>query len=251
MAGHSKFKNIMHRKKAVDAKRSNAFNKHAKLIMSAARTGGADVSTNLTLRHAIERARSDNMTKDAIARAIAKGAGGGDEKALETITYEGYGPGGVAMLIEALTDNRNRTVSEVRNVMDKNGGRLGDSGSVAWNFERKAVFFVAGPAEKEEEVLLVAMEAEADDCESIEGGFEITADPTRFGIVADALEAGGFSAERSDIASLAKTTVTLEDPDQIRKVVNLMGLLEALEDVQSTASNLDWTDAALAIVAEG
>ncbi len=246
MAGHSKFKNIMHRKKAVDAKRSNAFSKHARLIMTAARNGGADMGMNLSLRYAVDRARSDNMPKDAIQRAIDKGAGGGDGEALESITYEGYGPGGVAILVETLTDNRNRTVGEVRNTLDRNGGNLGESGSVAWNFERKAVFFVEADADKEEDVLLAAMEAEADDCSATDGGFDVTADATLFAAVSDALEAAGFAPAKSEIESLPKSTVTLDDPEQVQKLVRIIGALDELDDVQSTATNLEWTADALA-----
>jgi YebC/PmpR family DNA-binding regulatory protein len=250
MAGHSKFKNIMHRKKAVDAKRSNAFSKHARLIMTAARSGGADLGMNLSLRYAIDRARSDNMPKDAIERAVAKGAGGGDGADLLSITYEGYGPGGVAILVDTLTDNRNRTVGEVRNVLDSNGGNMGDSGSVAWNFERKAMFFVPAPAEREEDVMNAAMEGEAEDCQAIEGGFEITAEPTAFGTVTEALAAAGLPAEKSEIAPIPKTTVELTDPEQVQKLVRLIDKLDELDDVQGTSTNIEWTDAALAAAEE-
>jgi YebC/PmpR family DNA-binding regulatory protein len=246
MAGHSKFKNIMHRKKAVDAKRSNAFSKHARLIMTAARSGGADPGMNLTLRYAIDRARSDNMPKDAIERAVVKGAGGGDGVDLLSITYEGYGPGGVAILVDTLTDNRNRTVGEVRNVLDSNGGNMGDSGSVAWNFERKAMFFVPASADREEAVMDAAMEGEAEDCQAIDGGFEITAEPTAFGTVTEALTAAGLPAEKSEIAPIPKTTVELTDPEQVRSLVRLIDKLDELDDVQGTSTNLEWTDAAVA-----
>ena len=246
MAGHSKFKNIMHRKKAVDAKRSNAFSKHARLIMTAARTGGGDPATNLSLRYAIDRAKADNMTKDAIERAVQKGAGGGDGTDMESITYEGYGPGGVAILVDTLTDNRNRTIAEVRNAIDRNGGNLGESGSVAWTIERKAVFFVPGQPQQEEQIMLAAMEGEAEDCSATDGGFEITAEPTAFGSVIEALVAAGFPPEKSEIAPLPKSTVTVDDPDKVRTLVRLLGLLDDLDDVQSTATNLEWTDEALA-----
>lgn len=246
MAGHSKFKNIMHRKKAVDAKRSNAFSKHARLIMTASRNGGVDIGTNLSLRYAIERARADNMPKDAIGRAVAKGSGGGDGVAMDAITYEGYGPGGVAILVETLTDNRNRTVGDVRIALDRHGGNLGESGSVAWTFERKAVFFVPGEPDQEEEVMLVAMEADAEDCTVTEGGFEITADPTAFGTVAEALEAAGYKPEKSEIAALPKTTVVVEDAEKVALLVRLLTALDALDDVQTTACNIEWTDQAIA-----
>ncbi len=245
MAGHSKFKNIMHRKKAVDAKRSNAFSKHARLIMTAARTGGSDMGMNLSLRYAVDRARADNMPKDAIQRAVDKGSGDGDGVPMESITYEGYGPGGVAILVETLTDNRNRTVGEVRNTLDRNGGNMGESGSVAWNFERKAVFFIEAEADKEEDILMVAMEAEADDCSATDDGFEVTADPTLFGVISEALEAAGFKAAKSEIDSLPKTTVVLENPDHVRALLRILGLLDDLDDVQTTSTNLEWTAEAL------
>ncbi|RKY22266.1 MAG: YebC/PmpR family DNA-binding transcriptional regulator [Planctomycetota bacterium] len=247
MAGHSKFKNIMHRKKAVDAKRSNAFSKHARLIMTAARTGGGDPGMNLSLRYAIDRARADNMPKDPIERAVAKGVGGGDGVDMASITYEGYGPGGVAILVETLTDNRNRTVGEVRNTLDNNGGNMGESGSVAWNFERKAMFFVGAGADREEAVMAAAMEGDAEDCQAVDGGFEISADPTAFGTVTEALDAAGLTAEKSEILSLPKTTVALDDVDQIRSLVRLLGLLDELDDVQGTATNLEWTDQTLEV----
>lgn len=250
MAGHSQFKNIMHRKKAVDAKRSRVFSKHARLIMTAARTGGADPATNLSLRYAIDRARLDNMPKDAIERAVSKGAGGGDGTQLEAITYEGYGPGGVAILVDALTDNRNRTIGEVRSAVEHNGGSMGASGSVAWNFERRAVFVVPARPEQEEEVLLAAMEGGADDCSPTEGGFEVTADATSFAAVAEALEAAGFAPDKSEIAALPKSTVRLEDGEQIQRLVAILSALDDLDDVQGTSTNLEWTDEALA-AAEG
>jgi YebC/PmpR family DNA-binding regulatory protein len=246
MAGHSKFKNIMHRKKAVDAKRSNAFSKHARLIMTAARNGGSDIGMNLSLRYAIERARADNMPKDAIERAVVKGSGGGEGVAMDSITYEGYGPGGVAILVETLTDNRNRTVGDVRITLDRHGGNLGESGSVAWTFERKAIFFVAGTEDQEEEIMLAAMEGEAEDCSFSEGGFEVTAEPTAFGTVGEALEAAGFKPEKSEIASLPKTTVVVEDSEKVALLVRLLEALDELDDVQNTACNIEWTPEALA-----
>ncbi|MHC5210231.1 MAG: YebC/PmpR family DNA-binding transcriptional regulator [Planctomycetota bacterium] len=245
MAGHSQFKNIMHRKKAVDAKRSRAFSKHARLIMTAARTGGADPATNLSLRYAIDRARDDNMTNDAIDRAVRKGAGEGGGEAMEALTYEGYGPGGVAILIEALTDNRNRTFSEVRQVIDHNGGSMGASGSVAWNFERRAIFLVPGTPEQEETVLEAALAAEADECSPGDGGFEVTADPARFAQVKEALGDAGLRPEKGEIAWIPKSTVRLAD-DQVTTLVSLLSALDDLDDVQSTATNLEWTEEALA-----
>ena len=245
MAGHSKFKNIMHRKGAVDAKRARVFSKHARLIMNAARTGGADTGTNLSLRYAIDRARTDNMTNDAIDRAVAKGAGTLESAAMEELTYEGYGPGGVAILIDALTDNRNRTISEVRIAMEKNGGSMADSGSVSWNFERKAVFLVKAGADKEDQLMEVALGAEADELNALDDGFEVLADHTRFASVKDALEEAGFPPEKSEIAPLPKTTVAVT-PDQAVTLVGLVEALDELDDVQAVATNIEWTDEAVA-----
>ena len=245
MAGHSQFKNIMHRKRAVDAKRSRAFSKHARLIMTAARTGGADPASNLALRYAIDGAREENMTNDAIERAIRNGVDRAKGSELEALTYEGYGPGGIAILIEALTDNRARTFGEVRMAVEHNGGTLGAAGSVSWNFERRALFEVAGPPEREEEVLEAALSAEADDCARIEGGFEITADSSRFGPVKEALSAAGFKPGKSSITWLPKSTVQAAD-EHVVSLVALLSELDDLDDVQSTATNLEWTEAALA-----
>jgi len=245
MAGHSPFKNIMHRKKAVDAKRSRAFSKHARLIMTAVRGGGGDPATNLSLRYAIDRSREDNMTNEAIDRAIKAGLGKSDAGALESLTYEGYGPGGVAILIDALTDNRARTFGDVRQRVESKGGNIGATGSVAWNFERRGLFFVPAAADKEDTLLELALSAEADDCSPGEGGFEITADPTRFAAVKQALDKGGFKPERSVIAWVPKTTVQLRD-EQVVQLSQLIDSVEELEDVQGTATNLEWTDAALA-----
>ena len=245
MAGHSPFKNIMHRKKAVDAKRSRVFSKHARLIMSATRTGGGDPATNLSLRYAIDRSREDNMTNEAIERAIKSALGKAESGSLDALTYEGYGPGGVAILIDALTDNRARTFGDVRQRVEANGGNVGATGSVAWNFERRGLFFVPAPAAKEDALFEVALSAEADDCTAGEGGFEITADPTRFASVKQALEKAGFKPERSVIAWVPKTTVQLKD-EQVVQLSQLIDAVEELEDVQGTATNLEWTDAALA-----
>jgi YebC/PmpR family DNA-binding regulatory protein len=185
------------------------------------------------------------MTNEAIDRAVAKGSGTLDGAAMEELTYEGYGPGGVAILIDALTDNRNRTISEVRGAVEKNGGSMGSEGSVAWNFDRKAVFFVTADADKEDALLEVALEAGADELTRDEGGFEITADPTLFGSVSDALGKAGYKPDKSEITPLPRTTVTLEDPEHVARLVRMLSALDDLDDVQSTATNLEWTAAAL------
>ena len=185
------------------------------------------------------------MTNEAIDRAVAKGSGTLDGAAMEELTYEGYGPGGVAILIDALTDNRTRTISEVRGAVEKNGGSMGSEGSVAWNFDRKAVFFVTADADQEDALLEVALEAGADELTRDEGGFEITADSTLFGSVSDALGKAGYKPDKSEIAPLPRTTVTLEDPEPVARLVRMLSALDDLDDVQSTATNLEWTAAAL------
>jgi YebC/PmpR family DNA-binding regulatory protein len=244
MAGHSAFKNIMHRKARVDAQRSRAFSKHARLIMTAARAGGADPAQNLSLRYAMDRAREDNMTNDAIDRAI-KNAQGKAGAVVESVTYEGYGPGGVAILIDALTDNRARTFGEVRQAVDHHGGSLGAAGAVAWNFDKRGLFFVEAPRDKEDAVFEAAISGEADDCSPGDGGFEISCDPVRFATVRGALEKAGFKPKRSQIGWVAKNTIQLSD-EQVVSLVKMTDALEELEDVQGTSTNLEWTDAALA-----
>ena len=244
MAGHSPFKNIMHRKARVDAQRSRAFSKHARLIMPAVRTGGPDPNQNLSLRYAMDRSREDNMTNDAIDRAIKNALGKGGAAA-ESVTYEGYGPGGVAILIDALTDNRARTFGEVRQAVERGGGTLGASGAVAWNFDKRGLFFVEAPASSEDAVFEAAISGEADDCSPGEGGFEISCETHKFASVRQALEKAGFKPKRSQIAWVAKNTVQLSD-EHVVALTRLVDALEELEDVQGTSTNLEWTDAALA-----
>jgi YebC/PmpR family DNA-binding regulatory protein len=193
VSGHSKWSTIKHKKGAADAKRGKLFSKLSRAIMVAAKEGGADPATNLALQNAVEKARSYSMPKDNIERAIAKGAGEGtDGASFETVVYEGYGPEGVAVIVEALTDNRNRTASEVRHMFSKHGGNLGATGAVAWQFERRGVVLVAADGVDEDELVLAAADAGAEDVERDGETFVVSSSPDELMAVRQALETGGF-----------------------------------------------------------
>ncbi|MFW6158908.1 MAG: YebC/PmpR family DNA-binding transcriptional regulator, partial [Planctomycetota bacterium] len=203
MSGHSHWATIRRKKSAADAKKGRMFSKCAKLIMSAARTGGADPDTNLTLRYAIEDARAINMPKENIERAILKGTGELEGVELETVVYEGYGPGGCALMVETVTDNRNRTAPEIRHIFEEHGASLGGPGSVAWMFEKKGVLSVARDAVDEETLMEVVLDAGADDMEALEDVYEITCDPTSFSDVKDALNEQGIPTQTAEIANIS------------------------------------------------
>src|SRR2546423_10982106 len=196
MSGHSKWSSIKHKKGAADAKRGKLFTKLTRAIIVAAKEGGPDPGSNLSLQNAIEKARSYSMPKDNIERAIAKGSGSGaDGDAYETVVYEGYGPEGVAVIVEALTDNKNRTAADVRHMFAKNGGNLGATGAVAWQFERRGVVVVPGDGIDEEELLLVAADGGADDVEQDGDAFQVTSAPEALAAVREAIEAAGFGVD--------------------------------------------------------
>ena len=240
MAGHSKWAQIKHKKKATDAKRGKLFSKLTRAIIVAAREGGPDPAGNLALQNAIEKAREASMPKDNIERAIARGAGAaGDGAAFEHVTYEGYGPGGVAVLVEALTDNRNRTAAEVRHVFGKHDGNLGDSGSVAWLFERKGVVLLDGDGVDEDELTLAAAEGGAEDVSPDGSSLQITCTPEDLTAVRAAVEAAGFEVQSAELSLLPKTTVLVEDEAAARKIVKLMDALEENDDVQDVYANFD------------
>jgi YebC/PmpR family DNA-binding regulatory protein len=236
MSGHSKWSSIKHKKGAADAKRGKLFSKLSRAIIVAAREGGGDPASNLALQNAVEKARSYSMPKDNIERAIAKGSGAGSEGAgFETVVYEGYGPEGVAVLVEALTDNRNRTASEVRHLFSKHGGNLGATGAVAWQFERRGLVLVA---------------AEGADDVSLDGStFEVSSAPESLSSVREALEAAGFQAESAELAMVPKTTVAIEDDSTARKVLRLVEGLEEADDVQDVYANFDIPESMLVSVA--
>jgi YebC/PmpR family DNA-binding regulatory protein len=250
LSGHSKWSSIKHKKGAADAKRGKLFSKLSRAIMVAAKEGGGDPAANLALQNAIEKARSYSMPKENIERAIAKGTGeGADGSSFETVVYEGYGPEGVAVLVEALTDNRNRTASEVRHQFSKHGGNLGATGAVAWQFERLGVVLVAADATDEGVLLLAAAEAGADDVALDGDVYQVSAPPEQLGTVREALEAAGFGIESAELSMVPKTTVEIADEAVARRVVRLVEGLEESDDVQDVYANFDIPDAVLESVA--
>jgi YebC/PmpR family DNA-binding regulatory protein len=250
VSGHSKWHSIRHKKGAVDAKRGKLFSKLTRAIIVAAREGGPDPDNNLALQNAIEKARESSMPKDTIERAVARGAGtDSDAEAYEQVTYEGYGPNGVAVLVEALTDNRNRTAADVRHIFAKNDGNLGTSGAVAWLFERNGVILVPADSADEEEVMLAAADAGAEDV-SVEGSsYQITSAPEDVTSVRQALEASGIQLESAEITMLPKNTVRIEDEAAARKLLRLMEALEENDDVQDVYANFDIPEGVLEAVA--
>ena len=255
MAGHSHFANIMHKKARTDAKRGKAFSKISRLIMAAVKLGGPKPEDNPRLQLAIDKARAANMPKDTIKRAIDRASGTTDGANFEELTYEGYGPGGVAMLIETLTDNRNRTGGEVRVIFDKNGGNIGTSGSVAWMFSRTGQIEVRASATSEEQLFEVALEAGADDIELLDGGtddarFLISCDVAAFEQVKTALAGAALEPIRAEYAMIPSTTVQA-DEKVARQVMRIQGLLEDNDDVQSVTTNLDVSEEVAAKLAAG
>jgi len=235
MAGHSKWANIKHRKAAQDAKRGKIFTKLIREITTSARIGDPDPANNPRLRAAVAAALTSNMTRDTINRAIARGAGGGDGEQLETIVYEGYGPAGSAVMVECLTDNRNRTVAEVRHAFSKSGGNLGTDGSVAYLFSKKGLLTFVGV--DEDALMDAALEAGADDVVTEEdGSIEVYTTPNDFGTVLDALEAAGFKAQNAEVTMIPSTEAEL-DAETAPKLMRLIDMLEDLDDVQEVYHN--------------
>jgi YebC/PmpR family DNA-binding regulatory protein len=249
MSGHSKWSSIKHKKGAADKKRGQLFSKLSRAIIVAAREGGPDPAGNLALQNAVEKARSYSMPKDNIERAIARGSGAdADAAAYETVVYEGYGPSGVAVLVEALTDNRNRTASEVRSAFGKYDGNLGASGAVSWQFERRGLVLVDGEAD-EDELMLAAAEGGADDIQRDGSTWQVTATPESLSAVREAIEAAGFTVENAELTMIPKTTVEVEDENAAKKILRLIDALEENDDVQDVYSNFDIPERVLETVA--
>ncbi|HEY6015973.1 MAG TPA: YebC/PmpR family DNA-binding transcriptional regulator [Gaiellaceae bacterium] len=250
MSGHSKWSSIKHKKGAADAKRGKLFSKLSRAIIVAAKEGGGDPDNNLALANAIEKARSYSMPKDNIDRAIAKGTGeGGDAAAFETVVYEGYAADGVAVLVEALTDNRNRTAADVRHAFSKNGGSLGTTGAVAWLFERRGIVLVPADGVDEDELMLAAAEGGAEDVSLDGSSFEVVAEPEALNGVRAAIEAAGFTVESAEATMVPKTTVEIADEATARKVMRLIDALEDNDDVQEVYANFDIPEQVLEAVA--
>lgn len=242
MSGHSKWANIKHRKAAQDAKRGNLFQKLVKAVIIAAKEGGGDPAMNMRLKAAIDRAKAASVPNDNIIRGIKRGTGEIEGAQYEEITYEAYGPNGVAILIEVLTDNRNRAASEIRALLTRNGGSLGEAGSVAWMFERKGTIEVSGKDLDEEALMTAALEAGAEDLEQQDEGFAVYTDPASLPDVRDALEKAGYSIERAETEMVPKNTVQISDPEKARKMLRLMDLLEENDDTQNVYGNFDIPD---------
>ncbi len=250
MSGHSKWSSIKHKKGAADAKRGQLFSKLSRAIMVAAREGGPDPAANLALQNAVEKARSYSMPKDNIERAIAKGSGAeADGAAFETVVYEGYGPDGVAVLVEALTDNRNRTASDVRHLFSKNGGNLGTTGAVAWLFERRGVVVVDAETTDEDELVLAAADGGADDVERDGSVFQVSTPPEALAAVRTSIEAAGIAISSAELSMLPKTTVEVAEEASAKKLMRLIDALEENDDVQDVWSNFDIPERILEAVA--
>ncbi|UAW97524.1 YebC/PmpR family DNA-binding transcriptional regulator [Halopseudomonas nanhaiensis] len=241
MAGHSKWANIKHRKAAQDARRGKIFTKLIRELTISARLGGPVPADNPRLRSAVDKALGSNMTRDTIDRAIARGAGSNDADNMEELTYEGYGAGGVAILVEAMTDNRNRTVGEVRHAFNKCGGNLGTDGSVAYLFTRRGRISYL-PGVDEDGLMEAALDAGAEDIVSNDdGSVDVYTAFEEFGAVKDALDAAGFASEASEVSMIPSTTTPL-DADTAEKVIRLIDMLEDLDDVQNVYSNAEISD---------
>ncbi|MEK6335877.1 MAG: YebC/PmpR family DNA-binding transcriptional regulator [Acidobacteriota bacterium] len=245
MSGHSKWHSIKHKKGATDAKRGKLFTKFIKELTVAARTGGGDPDANARLRKAISDAKAGNMPNDTIDRAIRRGTGAEEGVNYEEITYEGYGPGGVALLIESVTDNRNRTVAEIRHMFSKNGGNLAAAGAVAWMFEKKGYIVVEKAAKPEEELFDIVIEAGADDLRDDQDNFEIITSPDNFEKVQSAVKSAGIEPQVAEVSMVPQNYVQLAG-NEARQMLKLMEVIEDHDDVQKVYANFDIDEADMA-----
>ncbi len=238
MSGHSKWASIKHKKGALDAKRGKIFTKIIKEITVAARLGGGDIDSNPRLRTIVLKAKAENMPKDNIERAIKKGTG--DLEGVDYVegTYEGYGPGGVAILIDTLTDNKNRTAADIRSILSKNGGNLGETGCVSYLFQRKGLITFDSSKYTEDEIFETALEAGAEDVSTEDGVIEVITDPEDFNSVLEALQEAGFSTQSAEITKIPDSTITLSD-EKTRKALKLIEKIDDHDDVQSVSTNLE------------
>lgn len=238
MAGHSHWAGIKHKKALVDAKRGTIWSKLSKAIIIAAKMGGGDMDANFRLRTAVDAAKAVSMPKDNIARAIKKGTGELEGGNFEEVVYEGYGPGGVAVLCEVLTDNRNRTAPEIRKTFEIAGGKLGSTGCVAWNFDKKGLFLIEANKTDEDTLMEIALEAGADDVKQVGDKFEVTCDPSDYQAVSGALTGAKIEPDVSQLSLIPKDTVDL-DAGAARKVLKLLEKLDDLDDVQNVSANFN------------
>jgi YebC/PmpR family DNA-binding regulatory protein len=247
MSGHSKWHSIKHKKGALDAKRGKLFTKFIKEITVAARSGGGDPDANARLRKAINDAKAGNMPNDTIDRAIRRGTGEEEGVHYDEITYEGYGPGGVALMVQSMTDNRNRTVAEIRHIFSKNGGNLGESGSVGWMFDKKGYIVVEKASKSEEELFELAIDAGADDLRDDVDNFEIITSPDAFDAVLTAVKTAGIEPQVAEVEMVPQNYIKLEGSDA-RQMLKLMEALEDHDDVQKVSANFDISEADMAAV---
>ncbi|MFN8035946.1 MAG: YebC/PmpR family DNA-binding transcriptional regulator [Acidimicrobiia bacterium] len=248
MSGHSKWHSIKHAKGAADAARGKLFARLARQIEVAARAGGGDIDGNPTLRTMVGKARDASMPKDNIERAIKRGTGELEGVTYEAINYEGYAPNGVAVYVEALTDNRNRTGAEIKNIFSRNGGSLAEPGAVAWQFERKGVVILDKGAASEDDVMLAALEAGAEDIEDQGDTWQVTTPPTVLAAVRDALGQAEIAIRDADLTMLPSTTIELGDESSAKQVLRVIDALEEHDDVQNVYANFDIPDAVLASI---
>jgi YebC/PmpR family DNA-binding regulatory protein len=248
VSGHSKWSTIKRKKGAADAQRSKAWAKLLRFVEVAAREGGGNVDANPTLATAVQKAKQSSVPNDNIARAIKRGTGELQGEAYEEVSYEGYGPGGVAVLVRCLTSNRNRAAQDVRSMFNGNGGKMAEPGAVAWMFETKGVIVVAKDSISEEDAFLVAVDAGAEDVRASEESIEVVTPPDGVKGVGDALAAAGAEIESADLTEVPKTTIPVEGADA-KKVLNLVDALDELDDVQDVYANFDISDDVLASLA--
>ncbi len=248
MSGHSKWHSIKHAKGAADAARGRVFARLARQIEVAARSGGGDVEGNPTLRSMVQKARDSSMPKDNIERAIKRGTGELEGVTYESINYEGYAPNGIAVFVEVLTDNRNRTGAEIKNIFSRNGGSMAEPGAVAWQFERKGLITLPKSAGSEDDVMLAALEAGAEDVTDLGETWQITTPATETAAVRDALSAAGMEVGSVDLTLLASTTIEIADEGSAKQVLRVIDALEDHDDVQNVYANFDIPDDVLQAV---
>ncbi|MDR3353634.1 MAG: YebC/PmpR family DNA-binding transcriptional regulator [Synergistaceae bacterium] len=246
MSGHSKWANIKHRKAAQDAKKGAAYQRLTKNIIAAAKAGGGDPNANFALKVAIDRAKEGNVPMDNIDRAVKRGSGNLEGVTYEDVTYEGYGPGGVAVMVETMTDNRNRTAPEMRSLFGRVGGAIGEVGCVAWNFERKGVITVTGRDIDEDSLMSVAIEAGADDLSQADDGFEVITGPTDLSAIAAAIKDAGYVVGNAEILMEPKTTIAVKSKEEAAKLLSMIDRFEEHDDVQNVYANFEIPDEILA-----
>jgi YebC/PmpR family DNA-binding regulatory protein len=246
MSGHSHWAGIKYKKAVIDAKRGKLWSKIARMIIVAAKNGGGDPSTNLALRYAIDKAKAANMPKDTIEKAIKKGTGELEGVNFEEVLYEGYGPNGVAVMLEALTDNRNRTGPEIKRIFERHGGSLGTSGCVNWMFSKKGLITINTATVNEEQLLEIALGSGADDMQTNGDVYEITCDPSAYEQLKKALQEKEISMEVTEISMVPQNTVAVDDAQIARRIISLMEAIEDHDDVQNAYANFDIPDEIMA-----